>query len=155
MNPRAAAGHYDMPKLEERSALPYVGLRRTVTIAGLPEAIDRDFPALFAQLAERGVAPSGPPFIRYLKVDMERELEIELGVPVDGDAGVHTASLPAGAYAVLVHVGPYGGLRDAHDALQQWADERGFAWSERIETYVTNPRREPDSSRWETEVALF
>jgi effector-binding domain-containing protein len=155
MNRRAADGLLSMPKLEERAALPYFGLRRTVTMAGLPEAIDRDFPALFALLDERGVEPSGPPFIRYLNVDMERELEIEFGVPVDGGAGVHTASLPAGDYATLMYVGPYGGLRPAHDALQQWAEERSFGWSERIETYITDPRREPDSSRWETEVALF
>jgi effector-binding domain-containing protein len=144
-----------MPKFEERAALPYAGVRRTVTMDDLAATIDRDLPALFARLAQEGVEPAGPPFIRYVKVDMERALEIELGVPVDGDAHVRSGALPAGRYATLVHVGPYGGLRDAHQALQDWAEEQGFRWSERVETYVTDPRQEPDSSRWETEVALF
>jgi effector-binding domain-containing protein len=148
-----------MPQLEERSALPYVGIRRTVTRDGLTEAIDRDFPALFGWLGEHGVAPSGPPFIRYLAVDMERELEIDLGVPVveevSGDELVRRGRLPAGRYATLVHVGPYGGLRAAHEALQEWAEEQGFAWGERVETYVTDPSREPDSAKWETELAYL
>jgi effector-binding domain-containing protein len=144
-----------MPKIEERAALPYVGVRRTVRMDGLAEAIDREFPALFARLADEGVPPAGPPFVRYAKVDMERGMEIELGVPVAGDAQARTGALPAGRYATVVHVGPYGGLRDAHQALQDWAQQQGFRWSERVETYVTDPANEPDSSRWETEVALF
>jgi effector-binding domain-containing protein len=89
---------------------------------------------------------------------MERELEIDLAVPVaagvSGDERVRTDTLPAGRYATLVHVGPYGGLRGAHAALQAWCAERGIAWAERVETYVTDPRRQPDSSKWETEVAF-
>ena len=54
--------------------------------------------------------------------------------------------------AVLVHVGPFSGLRDACERLQEWAGERaaGPFW----ESYVTNPREEPDSSRWVTEIFL-
>ena len=74
---------------------------------------------------------------------MERGLEIELGVPVAGDAQARSGALPAGRYATLVHVGPYGGLRDAHQALQDWAQQQGFRWSERVETYVTDPARSP------------
>ena len=155
MNPRVANGLFGMPKFEERSALPYVGIRRTVTMDGLAEAIDRDFPALFARLRERGVEPSGPPFIRYLRVDMERELEIDLGVPVAEDAQIHTGVLPAGRYATLVHLGSYGGLPGAHAELQAWCQREGIPWAERVETYVTDPRSEPDSSRWETEIAYL
>ena len=52
MNSRAADGLLHMPQLEERSALPYVSIRRTVAMDGLAAAIDRDFPALFGWLAD-------------------------------------------------------------------------------------------------------
>jgi effector-binding domain-containing protein len=151
----ASSGLDGMASFEERAALPYAGVRRTVTMDGLADTIDREVPALFGRLAADGVQPAGPPFVRYLKVDMERGLDIELGVPVAGDARVRSGALPAGRYARLVHVGPYGGLPDAHQALQGWAQEQGFRWSERVETYVTDPAKEPDPSRWQTEVAFF
>ena len=53
---------------------------------------------------------------------------------------------------MLVHVGPFSGLRDACERLQEWVGDRaaGPFW----ESYVTNPREEPDSSRWVTEIFL-
>ena len=37
------------------------------------------FPELFGWLAGNGIAVGGPPFIRYLVIDMAAELEIEAG----------------------------------------------------------------------------
>ena len=66
------------------------------------------------------------------------------------ELGVEPAGPPGGRAAVLVHVGPFSGLREACARLQEWAGERavGPFW----ESYVTNPREEPDSSRWITEI---
>jgi effector-binding domain-containing protein len=137
------------PKIEERLDEPYTGIRETVTMETLPSAIDRGFPALFGRLAERGVSPAGAPFIRYLRVG--DEMEIDLGVPVaDGEH-----ALPAGRWLVALHVGHFSGLRTAHGELQEWAREHGIAWSEFCERYLTDPREEPDSSRWETELAYL
>ena len=36
--------------------------------------------------------------------------------------------LPAGQYAVVIHVGPFGQLVDAVRNLLNWAAERGRAW---------------------------
>src|SRR5450756_2560014 len=74
---------------------------------------------------------AGPPFIRYLVIDMETELEVELVVPVrgevEGDDSVRSDVLPAGRYVTLRHVGPYDGLIASNAALQQWAQEQGIA----------------------------
>ena len=73
--------------------------------------------------------------------------------------------LPAGRYARLIHVGPYGGIRGATAALQQWIKHQGQAleieptpagdrvagW---VEFYPTDPRAEPDQSRWVTEIIM-
>ena len=155
------------PYIEDRPAEPYVGIAETVTMETLAAAIDRGYPELFGWLSSHGLTPAGAPFIRYLRIDMDADLDIELGVPVAGtppaDDRVRMGELPAGRYAILLHVGSYGGLIDANGALQDWAwehgvrwrKEHGSVWGGRVERYLTDPSAEPDSSRWETELAYL
>ena len=116
---------------------------------GIPSVVDSGFPRLFGRLADLGVEPAGPPYIRYLRTGAE--LELELGIPVGPDAG-QSSGLPGGRAAVLRHVGPFSELRDAarrcRRGSRRRASRRGPFW----ESYVTNPREEPDSSRWITEI---
>ena len=44
----------------------------------VPPLTDR----VFGWLAGRGITPAGPPFWRYVVVDMDNELELETGIPV-------------------------------------------------------------------------
>jgi effector-binding domain-containing protein len=130
-------------------------VKRAVTPATqLGSVIDKTFPVLFGQLAERGLGPSGPPFVRYLETG--DELEVELGVPVSEGAdldGIEQATLPGGRLAVWRHVGPYSGLHAACEQLEQSVSEAGEEpdgpfW----ESYVTNPAEEPDASKLVTEI---
>src|ERR1700689_253961 len=70
----------DEPQVEQRAEQPYAGVRLRVTMDGLSGVVDRGFPELFGWLAEHAIAPAGPPFIRYHVIDMDGELDIELGV---------------------------------------------------------------------------
>src|SRR3954471_20575207 len=101
------------PQIEHRDAQPYAAIPVNVTMERLAGAVDHGFPELFGWLAEHSLTPAGAPFIRYLKVDMGAELEIELAVPVaaepTGDERVRGGVLPAGRYITLLHVGPYDG----------------------------------------------
>ena len=137
------------PEIRELSPQPAVVEVTVTDAAGIPAAVDSGFPRLFGRLADLGVEPAGPPYIRYLRTGAA--MELELGIPVGPDAG-QSSGLPGGRVAVLRHVGPFSGLRDACEALQAWAGERaaGPFW----ESYVTNPREEPDSSKWITEIFL-
>ncbi|MGA4802123.1 GyrI-like domain-containing protein [Streptomyces lavendulocolor] len=159
------------PVLVDRAEQPYVFMRRSVTMDGFAEVADR-LPELVGWLTGRGVAIAGAPFFRYNSLDMAGESEVEAGVPVaggpplpepEGDVGV--AVLPAGRYATLTHVGHPDRLLEAAAALRAWAGERGLQWDMRevdgverwgcrIESYRTDPRVEPDPSRWETELAF-
>lgn len=156
------------PAVVDRGAVPYVGVRCTVTMDAIDQAADR-IPDLLGWLAARGVAPAGAPFLRYLVIDMERELVVEAGVPVgaavDGDDDVLAGVLPAGRYVVAPVVGAPDVLVGATGELLRWADERGLAWDVRpgttgdrwgcrLETYLTNPLEEPDASSWRTELAF-
>ena len=139
------------PEIRELSPQPAVVEVAVTDDAGLPGVVDSGFPRLFGRLAELGVEPAGPPYIRYLRTG--EELELELGIPVGPDAG-QSSGLPGGRAAVLRYVGPFAALR-ATLARRSGAGWRGQGeepagpfW----ESYVTNPRDEPDSSKWITDI---
>ena len=157
-------------RVELRAARPYAGIRMRVTMDGLSGAVDEAFPELFGWLAAQDVPAAGPPFIRYLVIDMAAELQIELAVPVSAEISgaerVQPGVLPAGRYVSLRHTGPYDGLIASNAALQQWAQQQGVVfdswdspagsvWRGRAEHYLTNPATEPDPAKWEVDVAYL
>jgi effector-binding domain-containing protein len=158
------------PELADRAEQHYAAIPARVTMSSIAGVIDQAFPEVFGYLAEHAVAPAGPPFIRYLVIDMEHELRIEIGVPtgapVTGRGRVRPGVLPAGRYAVLRHTGPYDRLVASNAALQEWAQENGvaldcwqapdgLAWRARVEHYLTDPSAEPDPAKWQVDVAYL
>lgn len=147
-----------------RAAQPAATVTRTMTMATLGELADA-IPPLLDWLAARGQAPSGPPFWRYLVIDMAADMVVQVGVPVavavGGDEHVEPDELPAGEYLTTVHVGPYEGLYQATAGLLAHAGRAGLTfdkhpsdagevWTSRLEWYETNPADEPDPARWVT-----
>jgi effector-binding domain-containing protein len=156
------------PEIVDRAEQPYVAIRERVTMAGIGGLGER-FGEVFAWLGARGLVPAGAPFFRYKVIDMARELEIDVGVPVaaavDGDGRVASGVVPAGKYATLTHVGSPGGLVRATETLMDWAAAQGLRWdmspgdngerwAGRLEIYLTDPGQEPDTSKWRTELAF-
>ena len=158
------------PQIQARAAQHYAAIPATAAMDGISAAVDDAFPELFGWLAAHGIAPAGPPLIRYLVIDMAGKMQIELGVPVAAPvtAGgrVQPGSLPEGRYLVFRHTGPYDGLIASNAALQRWAREHqveldtwdtaeGSAWRGRAEHYLTDPAQEPDPAKFETDVAFL
>jgi effector-binding domain-containing protein len=147
-----------------RAEQPAATVTRAVTMATMDEIVD-EIPPLLDWLAARGQAPAGPPFLRYLVIDMAATMVVQAGVPVavpvEADQHVEPDVLPAGDYLTTVHVGPYEGLYGATGALLAHAGAHGLrfdkhpsdageAWTSRLEWYETNPVEEPDPARWVT-----
>jgi effector-binding domain-containing protein len=156
------------PKLEERAAQPYVGIRTSVTMQELPSVIPQAHVEIFGWLGKQGVAPTGAPFIRYYVIDMAGKLDIELGVPVasalSGTERISSHVLPAGRYASLIYVGVLNGI-EGNRALLDWGAAQGLVWDKwdteqgdafgcRFESFLTDPKDEPDLAKWETEVVF-
>jgi effector-binding domain-containing protein len=156
------------PTIVRRAAQPYVAIRRTVTMATFPEIADR-MPEVFRWLGSRGMSPAGAPFFRFNVIDMERELEVEAGVPVaapvqpEGD--VLAATLPAGRYVTATHVGHPDTLVPATAEVLSWADDQGLRWDMtdtpvgqrwgcRLVVSLTNPAEEPDPTKWVSELVF-
>jgi effector-binding domain-containing protein len=156
------------PEIVTRAEQPYVAIRGQVTMAEIGPFAGRTG-EVFAWLGARGLAPAGPPFLKYNVIDMMRQLEIEAGVPVgaaaDGDGEVISGVLPAGRYATVTHVGHPSELLGVTKALRDWAAEQGLTWdmspdgegerwASRLEISLTDPRQEPDMSKWVTQLAF-
>jgi len=156
------------PSIVERPDQPYVAIRGLVTMQTVGAIADR-LAEVFVWLAEHRLQPTGAPFFKYNRIDMKRQLEVEVGVPVaavaDGDGEVRAGVLPAGRYATVTHVGHPDELIGVTAALLDWAAQQGLRWdmSEtadgqrwgcRLEVYHTDPTEEPDMRKWETELAF-
>jgi effector-binding domain-containing protein len=158
------------PRIEQRPAHHYVAIPAQAPMTELSGVLDRLFPEIFGWVAEHGITPDGPPFIRYLVTDMDRSLEFEVGLPTagptDGDGRVQSGHLPAGRYVTALHTGPYDRLVDATAQLLAWADKNQVTWDTsrrgdqegwraRLEYYPTDPQEEPNPEKWDTILAFL
>ena len=159
------------PKLEQRPAQPYVAIRTAVSIP-----FGKYLPPLWTKVSEwltrQGVTDFGPAIIRYLTTDMSKKLDIEVGFlvnqPLTGDSQVIADALPEGRYATLLYTGPYrgNGVFKANVALVGWAQANKIAWNTsdkngvewwngRAEIYLTDPMKEKNTSKYQTELAFM
>lgn len=156
-----------LPTIVEHRAMPYVAIRRAVTLpfdAEIPDILG----TLFATMARHGVAPSGPLFFKHNRIAMP-EIEMEFGAPVaelpstSGD--LIAGHLPAGRYAEITSIGPYDDLFEVNGVLIGWARHKGLDFDSRVdgahewfanrlEIYHNSPDEEPDPQKLRTTVAI-
>jgi effector-binding domain-containing protein len=155
----------ESPTIETRKDRPYAAIPVSVRMEELGSVVPPLTGQVFDWLGAQGVAPAGPPFWRYLVVDMENKLELETGVTVtslvEGNGEIRTGVLPAGRYATVVHTGHPDTLVTATRDLLQWASEHALEWDAdgnrwgcRLEEYLSDPAEVPDMSEWQTRLAF-
>ena len=174
--------HSIEPRIVAREETPYYGIAAEIDMTSFATIVDR-IPELIGFLAERQLPVAGAPFFRYRRIDMERTLDVEVGVPTvpavaavspgaagdaaaDSDGGtgdIRPDSLPAGRYAYVLHHGSPDELESVTGELLVWAADQGLRWDMttdgqdehwacRLEVYLTDPREQPDSREWDTEL---
>jgi effector-binding domain-containing protein len=154
------------PKIEERSEQPYLAIRAEVGMDEISSQLPPLFPEVEEYMAKIGVQPVGPPFFRYLIVDMRRKLMVDVAWPtaskVAGEGPVISDVLPAGRYAIVHHHGDPNELREVTGNLLEWAKANGQEWkmdgerfASRVEWYHSDPAVEPDMSKWHNELAFL
>ena len=151
-----------MPEIVEIGERPYVALRGKVAMDGIGAFADR-MREVIDWLAAKEIAPNDAPFFKYDVVDMDAELVMEIGFPVDdlhsGEGEIVTGVLPAGRYATVRHHGHPDGLLGATRDLLAWAEQEGLEWdadgdrwTARLEVYRSDPREVPDMNDWDTDL---
>lgn len=158
------------PKIETRNEQPYVAIRSKLAMQEIPRLLPPHIHEVFDWLDEHQVKPAGAPFFHYRAMQSNGQLVVEVGVPVEnpvfGDKRVRAGAFPAGRYVVLTHIGPFNGLPGAHMQLEEWLKEKGLkgkeqktdegvVWGSRTEFYPTDPVKEPNPAKWETDIAFL
>jgi effector-binding domain-containing protein len=156
------------PKIESRPLQPYVGKRTVMPMSEFQQIIPVLMDEVSKLLDTNQVAPTGNSFIRYHVIDMPDRIDVEVAFPVDQrsdkSASEPPSTLPAGRYAILTFTDVKNGI-PANARLVQWIADQGEAmdshetsdgdaFAGRIETLMTDPQKEPDQSKWQTQVAI-
>src|SRR5580704_3508208 len=100
-------------------SVPLAVIRRQASASELarvvPECCGLVWDAVRAQQAQAG---------RHVAIYWDGSIRLEVGVELFGpfaeQAEVVRSATPAGEVATATHLGPYGGLGAAHDAIRQW-----------------------------------
>jgi effector-binding domain-containing protein len=154
------------PKIDERAERHYLGIRLQAPYRGMFAQVNKQFPTLNKWLKQKGITSAGAPFLRYHVIDMNGEMDIEVGIPVAtpllGDALVKPGVLPAGRYASLIYIGLGLAANKAllewisanNLRLDKWDDPKGDMFRCRYEAYLTDPKIEPRKKHWEIELAM-
>ena len=159
------------PKLETRQVQHYTAIRMAVPIP-FGKYLQPSWNEVNRWLLDREITSPGPAIIRYLTTDMSKKLDIDVGFIVDravsGNERIIADVLPAGQYATLLYTGSYKGkgIFKATVALLDWAKENNIVWNTstknnaewwngRVEFYLTDPENEPDTKKYQTELAFL
>ncbi len=159
------------PQLEYRNEKHYVAIR---TAAPIPfgKYLAPLWSEVSSWLKSNGITSTGPAIIRYLTTDMSTKLDIDVGFIVDRALPAHgriiAGVLPAGQHATLLYTGSYKGkgIYKATVALLDWAKENNIVWNTstqdnvewwngRTEFYLTDPDKESDTKKYQTELAFL
>jgi effector-binding domain-containing protein len=153
-------------RIDERTEQPTIGIRAQVPMNSLSKHVTALFKELNGYVKQHSITPAGPPYVRYFVIDMNAEMDIEVGIPVTAplpdDGRVRAGVIPAGRYASLIYTGSgYTGNKALLDWAKandlrwdRWKDVKGDAFRSRYETYLTDPKTEPRKTKWQIEVAI-
>lgn len=111
--------HYQV-HLQQLQSIPLAVLRRQAHGAELsrvvPECCGLVWNVVRAQQTKAG---------RHVAIYWDESIRLEVGVELQGsfseDGEVVRSATPAGTVAWVTHLGPYGGLGAAHQAIHDWS----------------------------------
>jgi hypothetical protein len=154
-------------RVEERPAIPYVGIRVVTPFRGMLAARDGLLAEARAGIKEAGIDTIGYGFLRLHVIDMDGPMDLEAGYftakPVEvAHPRLRSGSMAAGSYATMKY---QDHARRANQALQDWASDglvldrrtvpEGDEFTCRYEAFWTDPAVEPRKTRWKVELAIL
>ena len=135
---------------------PAAVVRDEVPMEEIRTVFDRGFGQVMRVAEAQGVAITGPPFGFYPRMPTDT-VEVVVGfpvaAPVTADGDVTPFELPGGRVVTGIHVGSYESLEASYRELTEWAAAHdrslaGHMW----ESYLTDPRTDPDPATWQTRI---
>jgi effector-binding domain-containing protein len=122
----------EKPFYNTREAETYVAIAVAITMEEF-DIVDSLTAEVYEWLEQKGVAPTGPSFLRIVTSDMTAKLDVEVGVVVDpppeGDDRVTVGEVPAGSYVTLFYTDEDPGDHlQSNVEIQAWGANEGVEW---------------------------
>ena len=134
----------------------FFGKRGTMGFDKLSAFFAENFPKLFGDAEKNKVEPAGAPSAIYFKWDDSTNVtECAAVIPVKNDAklkGWEKFTTPAGKVLHIEYYGAYDKSMDAHLAMDKYMAEKGLSQTMVLEEYITDPGKEPDTTKWLTNI---
>jgi len=116
-------GHHVV--VQTATAESVAAVRVAVPIAGVAGAWKPALDQVWAFLrAHRELRPGHNLFLYHHPAVRDEPMNVDFGVqvarPLEPEGQIRCISTPVGDVASTLHVGPYGGLSEAHEAIHSW-----------------------------------
>jgi effector-binding domain-containing protein len=113
---------------ERVPAMPIAVVRRRAAFGRLGPVVQEACGTVWKAVKAAGVKGAGRHVSVYLDCtggQVEMEVGVEMPAPIGTHGEVFDSTTPAGEVATVTHLGPYGGLANAHQALRDWCAANG------------------------------
>ncbi len=153
-SPAEAESAIDIQEIELEEA-KYLLISDDVEPMNIGLYFGENFPKILEYAEAKGASMSGSPTGLYFTWT-DTLTNMAAAIPVDkevaGTDEIEYRVIPAGKALRVEHYGNYDETGPAHYAMEEYANEKGYSLSIAIETYVTDPEEEPDTSKWLTQI---
>lgn len=153
-NPVEVEAAIDVQEIEIEEA-KYLMIVNDVEPMNIAMYFAENFPKIMAYAEENGASMAGMPTGLYFSWT-DTLTNMAAAIPVDkevaGNDEIEYRVIPAGTALRVDHYGKYDETGPAHYAMEEHAKEKGYTLPVAIETYVTDPESEPDTSKWLTQI---
>ncbi len=138
-------------EVEAKTALV---IKDTVSMKEMEQKMGYIFGKLIQFMNSKRMKPAGPPFTLYYDWTPDESF-LAAGFPINkkckGSGEIEAIVIEPTKAAKVVYVGPYDDMMIAYETLEEYVEEfdktmSGAPWEE----YITDPVKEPDSSKWIT-----
>lgn len=135
----------------------YVGIRRTIKQSELAEFYAEAYPKLFEAVQKSGATMTGSPAsLTYIWDDSTHTTDIAAVIPIAKAQKIDTFTTFTINPASALHIdyfGQYDSIGTAHMAMDDYMKKKMLQMiPPAIEQYITDPKAEPDTSKWLTKL---
>ncbi|MFT3885577.1 MAG: SRPBCC family protein [Flavobacteriales bacterium] len=148
---------FDIATLD-RPAQLYAGVRKRIKWSEMKDFFAKNFASTYGEVGKAGVIPDVATGVYFEWDEQDQMADVMAAVAVPAEAkdklkGVKTYETPASKAYEIVYTGGYAGSVKAHEAMAQKMQADGVQMNANvIEEYVTGPGKEPDSTKWVTNI---
>lgn len=116
-------------RVERVESRPLAVVRRRAAQHELAKVVPAACGTVWEVVRSQQLRGAGRHVALYLDCEINLEVGVELDGPFAGHGEVVPSATPAGLVATTTHLGPYHLLHGAHEAIRRWCDANGHTFA--------------------------